>query len=166
MTTAADREGLQKTDRISSLGMWNQAKGFYLASDALVVSEHSYLVDPSYHLISHSIELALKAFLRGYGYSLEQLNKLGHDLNKTLDRAVNSGLGSYFEFSENDRPVLAEMNKYCLSREFEYIESDCKSYPRIDLLISFADRLIRGVSEFCFERRGHHLRSRIARGQV
>ena len=45
------------------------------------------------HLLGTSIELALKAYLRHSGYSEKQLVKIGHDLGKLLDHAVNHGLG-------------------------------------------------------------------------
>lgn len=44
------------------------------------------------HLLGTSIELALKAYLRHSGYSERQLVRIGHDLGKLLDHAVQKGL--------------------------------------------------------------------------
>jgi hypothetical protein len=44
------------------------------------------------HLLGMSIELALKAFLRHFGYSEKQLIRIGHDLGALLDRAIQHGL--------------------------------------------------------------------------
>jgi hypothetical protein len=48
---------------------------------------------PRYFLLSHSIELALKAFLAARGKSSKELRKeFGYDLNKLLKEAIKCGL--------------------------------------------------------------------------
>ena len=83
-------------DRTNSMGLWTHANEFYQASCILVRPENEGLLHPSYYLVAHSIELAFKAFLRGNGLSLDDLKdpkKLGHNLEKILEKAVQLGLG-------------------------------------------------------------------------
>jgi hypothetical protein len=147
-------------NRTNSMGLWTHAQEFYVASCVLVQPEHSHLIDPSYYLISHSIELALKAFLRGNGISLDELKnfkKLGHDLEKLLERAVSLELELYLMLSQKDKFAISEINEYYKNKELEYIVTGYKSYPKIEFLISFNGKLLNGIRQFCFDRMDHHL---------
>src|SRR5262249_10803610 len=85
-------------DRYSPLGFYNLAEDFYrvaaLARDAVTrkhVRLRYHLV--LYHLHTHSIELALKAFLRANGVTMEDLKKkFGHGLLRIYQQCIKSNL--------------------------------------------------------------------------
>jgi hypothetical protein len=147
-------------DKTSSMGLWTHANEFYLASRVLAQPDNSHLMHPSYYLISHSIELALKAFLRGNGLSLDELKnykKLGHDLQKLLEKAVSLELELYLTLSQKDEFAISTINEYYKNKELEYIVTGKKSYPKIEFLISFNGKLLNGIRQFCFDRMDHHV---------
>jgi len=45
------------------------------------------------------------------------------------------------------------------------MESVEKSFPNIERLIAFDERLLDGIKQFCFDQKAHHLQKRIERGQ-
>ena len=137
------------------MGLWTHANEYYHASCILVRPENDGLLHPSYYLVSHSIELALKAFLRGNGVSLDELKnqkKLGHDLEKILDRAVQLGLGTFLSITEKDKFAIIAINDYYKGKELEYIVTGYKQFPKIELLTSFSGRLLETIRQFCSHR--------------
>jgi hypothetical protein len=63
---------------------------------------------PRYFLLSHSIELSLKAFLAIHGKTAEQLQKeFGHKLNKLLEEATKRG----FVITPSARKDIARLEK-------------------------------------------------------
>lgn len=144
-------------DKTSSLGLWTQANDFHSASCVLANSDHSHLIGPSYYLVLHSIELALKAYLRGYGFSLESLNKLSCDLRKTLNNAINSNLNSYIKLSAVDLKAISSINEYYKNKGLQYMASVDKSYPSVQLLAAIGSNLLVGIKQFCFDEKAHHL---------
>jgi HEPN domain-containing protein len=73
----------------------HRAADFYAAYHTLTKASPNALPPswPRYFLLSHSIELTLKAFLAVHGKTSEELRKkFGHDLNKLLKEATNRGL--------------------------------------------------------------------------
>lgn len=142
-------------NQTNSMGLWTHANEFYHAVLVLVRPENDGLLHPSYYLTSHSIELALKAFLRGNGVSLDDLKnqkKLGHDLEKILNNATYLGLGTFLEITEKDKFAVYAINDYYKGKELEYIVTGFKRFPKIELLISFNGRLLDAIKQFCFQR--------------
>jgi len=61
-------------DRTNSMGLWTYAKSYLDAANTVASSADRGLIPtPAYYLVCHSIELILKAFLRGSGAELEEL---------------------------------------------------------------------------------------------
>lgn len=140
-------------DRTNSMGLWSYANSFYMASCELVESKNQQVIDPIYYLVSHSIELSLKAFLRGNGISLEDLknyNKIGHDLEKMLAKSMALGLETYIELTESDHLVINMINHYYKNKELEYIVTGTKSYPHIESLLQLNERILNSIRLFCF----------------
>jgi hypothetical protein len=57
-----------------------------------------------FFLFAHGIELALKSFLHDNGLTLEELKKIGHDLDKLLERCRAKGLAC----SESDSDSIID----------------------------------------------------------
>jgi HEPN domain-containing protein len=142
-------------DRTNSAGMWNYAYEYFKAG--VIVHESAKTnTDPIYFLIGHSIELCLKAYLRGSGLSIEQLKKLGHNLDKLLEEAKAHGVASLVEISEEFRTIIAYLNSYYCIKPFEYIESGTKTLPRIEDLSKRVGELLATTKDFCMEHRDLH----------
>ena len=72
--------------------LWTRAKEYRDAFAALNVSEGSSLIFPAYHLLCHSTELGLKAYLAANGTTVDQLHHIGHDASRALKAAERAGL--------------------------------------------------------------------------
>jgi HEPN domain-containing protein len=143
-------------DRYSSMMVSNVA-GDYLEAAKITASQKSDKFKPSYFLVCRSLELSLKAFLRGSGYSESQLLKIRHDLEKCVDKAVVAGLDGYVSLSEDDRALISAANVYYKSKDFEYTITGYKSRrPRAQALIRLAERVWRGLRDFCVNHRTCH----------
>ena len=147
-------------DQTNSMGLWTHANEFYQASCILVQPENEGLLHPSYYLVSHSIELALKAFLRGNGVSLEDLKnqrKFGHDLEKVFNKCIQLGLESFLPITEKDKFAIITIYDYYKTKELEYIVTGFKRYPKMELLTSFNARLLDSIRQFCFDKMNIHV---------
>ena len=146
-------------DRTSSMGLWTYSHNFMIAASELVKLNNDHTDGPAYYLISHSIELSLKAFLRGSGLSLDELKSwknLGHDLCKCLSKAEALGLNYYIDILDIEKWAISKINDYYSEKELEYIVVGYKQYPKIDLLISFNEKLLSAIRQFCFDKRDLH----------
>ncbi len=143
-------------DRYSSMMISNVA-GEYLEAAKITNSQNSDKFKPPYFLVCRSLELSLKAFLRGSGYSASQLLNIRHDLDKCVQRAVGAGLDGYVSLSENDRALISAANFYYKSKDFEYTITGYKSRrPRVEPLIKLAERVWRSLRDFCVNHRKYH----------
>ena len=109
-----------------------------------------------YFFVCQSIELSLKAYLRGSGYSDKRLRRISHNLNKCVARAKATGVDHYVSLSAADEAAIAAINPYYQSKDLQYGRSGWKSYPNLDFLISLAERLWSGLRRYCEQRRKHH----------
>ena len=131
------------------MGLWQYAKTYAAAGD---VVNREGLVVPTYFLHGHSIELSLKAFLRGAGFTLQQLQQIGHDLNKALESAEAHGLRRFVEFSDADAVVINLLTQGYKDKELEYMVTGVKNLPRLDLLSSLSNRLVGSLESYCYDR--------------
>ncbi len=145
-----------RMDRTSSMGLWTYARYFFDAARILIDSKSPHIETPAYYLISHSIELCLKAFLRGSGLSIEELKALGHNLDKCLEKAISLGLEFHMDISDLDKFAVSAINPYYQEKELEYIKTGFRQLPKIALLVSFADNLLNGTRQFCRDQRRIH----------
>ncbi|WP_313458167.1 hypothetical protein [Stenotrophomonas sp.] len=77
-------------ERTSSLGLLRYAHEYQRAAD-MVKRQDDRSVVP-YMLVAHSLELALKAFLRSRGSTLDALLNLGHNLPRIHQEAMGKRL--------------------------------------------------------------------------
>lgn len=96
------------------------AKEFFSAARMLTQSKNwlpSPTQDPAYTLYFHSLELALKAFLRYRQVPTDELRRheLGHDISALLERSIVEGLALSPELLAHIRTlagILNEANRY------------------------------------------------------
>lgn len=101
-------------DRTSSMGLWTYSHDFMIAANELVKLNNAHTDGPAYYLISHAIELSLKAFLRGSGLSLDELKSwknIGHDLCKCLSKAETLNLNNFIEISDVEKRAISYPSK-------------------------------------------------------
>ena len=122
------------------MGVSNDSRDF-LDAARIVRQVKPVTFAPTYFLISQSIELSLKAFLRGSGYSNKQLCNLGHNLDECLTAATAAGSDSHFRLSEADVAAIATINPYYQFKDLQYSTSGYKSLPHPDVLITLTQRL-------------------------
>ena len=74
---------------------------------ALDIVPRNSALEPKYFTFSHSIELALKAYLMVNGHSINFCRKLKHDLKKVMQLAESHQLG----LSEHNQAVIASLSE-------------------------------------------------------
>jgi len=114
---------------------------------------------PAYYLVSHSIELSLKAFLRGTGISVSELSsrKFGHNLDALLKTARENNLNDHLELGSTDVEAIFLINQTYKGKEFEYLVPGASSHPSYMQLCITAHKLIAGLKDFSnMDRKKHH----------
>jgi hypothetical protein len=70
----------------------SDARAYITAADILIRDGSPHVNQPAYFLMSHALELMLKAYILARGVSYDQVVSLGHNLQKALDKAEALGL--------------------------------------------------------------------------
>jgi len=115
----------------SHIGLWRYASTFYCAAIKLHKDGEINIV--VYYLYSHAIELVLKAVLIFRNFQEKDLKKIGHDLIKVWNEAIEiePNLANMIKDQEKLEAILALLNPYYRSKEFEYIKVGFKHFPSI-----------------------------------
>ena len=93
---------------------------------ALDIVPRNSALEPKYFTFSHSIELALKAYLMVNGHSINFCRKLKHDLKKAMQLAESHQLG----LSEHNQAVIASLSEqHNRPFSFRYFNPDGWSAP-------------------------------------
>lgn len=97
----------------------------------------------TYYLLGHSAELMLKAFLFKHGVPIDELKKVGHDLEKLVSRAKERGLPEKVHLQQ-----VLELAETYKDKSFEYRTRKRKMFPNLDLLTEE----IEGLQSAVFDR--------------
>ena len=129
--------------------LWVYADEFFFAAKELEKSINpDKIMIASYYLCSHSLELAMKCFLFRNGISLNELRKdIGHDLEKALKKAKNMGLDRFLCIDSSYENVVKGLNRYYRTKEFEYMTSTEKIFPRLTDVKKVVDKTLNAL--FC-----------------
>ena len=113
----------ERNSRTTAIGLARYAKEYLEA--AIVVDQEMgkraafirVSPIPAYFLLTHGIELTLKAYLRFAGLAVEQLGArdLGHDLKALYAKACELGLGDLYQMTAEDAEaleLLAAVNEF------------------------------------------------------
>src|SRR4051812_33328340 len=117
-------------DRYTSMGISNDAEQF-LEAARILRSQKGATFAPLYFLACQSIELSMKGYLRGAGWSDKQLRQVGHDLNKCLQAAIAHGIESHVALSQLDADIIGMINPYYEGKDLQYSRAGHKTYPDI-----------------------------------
>ena len=134
------------------MGLITDAKDMLAAATILFESGERAATRPTYYLLGHSIELALKSFLLANGDSLDRLKfRIGHDLSKAARRVVAAKCDPLSSIVEENRDLIAALNYYYEEKEFEYRVTGLKQYPRKELLFEFLQAAIPLIEPIAFQ---------------
>jgi hypothetical protein len=138
--------------RTTAIGLARYAKD-YLEAAIVVNREMGKEKDyahvspmPAYFLLSHGIELTLKAYLRHVGLSVEDLRKVGHDLKALHAKACEMGLECLYKLTAQDAEafdLLVSVNEY---HQLRYIQTGFKTFPLWGAAEPLAVRLHQAVA--------------------
>lgn len=140
-------------DRLSSLRLWSSAEKFQKAAE-LVHAGGKNLDPPVYFLLSQSIELSLKAYLRGCGYSQDELRKISHNLAKALKEAQKEGLP--VKLTEEEEAIIERLNAYYQPRLFQYTLTGYYRFPLPEEAFALSSKIISEIKWFCNDRKKVH----------
>jgi hypothetical protein len=139
-------------DRYSPLGFYHLAEDFHRAavhSSALRETKprlHYGLV--LYHLHTHSIELALKAFMRAKGVDVKDLkNKCGHGMTGLMTAAIERKLK--VRKPKRSQQILGRLDQLGKVQTFRYFEAGILSLPALEEVREFNERMLTAVRPAC-----------------
>ena len=138
--------------RTTPAGLWTHGDEFFRTVEYIPEGKRR-LFSPCYYLLSHSIELTLKAFLRAKDYTVPELIDIGHDLWGLLRRAEVRGIRGIVALEERHLDAIEIANAIYKEKEWEYRKRGFKQYPIIDDLYSCARVLLDGTRGECTGRR-------------
>lgn len=101
---------------------------------------------PAYFLLTHGIELTLKAYLRHAGLSVEELQKVGHDLDTLYSKACELKLTDLHQLTAEDAEafnLLVTINQF---HQLRYIQTGPKTFPLWSIAEPLAVRLHQAVA--------------------
>ncbi len=148
--------------RTTAMGLYTHAAEMLEAAELLIASGRVHMLLPTYYLLGHSMELALKSVLLASGESLERLRKsTGHDLSEAARRVIALNLSPVSDTVREDLPQINGLNCYYVAKEFEYRVTGTKRLlPEQAPLATLLKRLLRQVKPHAKKVHWHDRRSR------
>jgi len=140
--------------RTTPAGLWTLGDEFFRTVQYIPEGKRQ-LSSPCCYLLSHSIELTLKAFLLEKGSTVPELMKIGHDLGGLLRQAEAKGIRSFVALEKRHIDAIGFANAIYKEKEWEYRIRGFRQYPIIDDLYSCAWVLLDGTRGECTGRRVH-----------
>lgn len=143
---------MSEEERTSAIGLARYSNEYYragLAADDAIGSEPGYEIHappPVMFLVSHSMELILKSYLRENGYTLNDLRKLSHGIFGCFEAANKVGLSDFLELDEGEISLLQLISKLHASTELRYIKTGYKELPVFGPMASLAEKLLKNIS--------------------
>ena len=138
-------------DRTSPIGLARYAREYFdsaLAADDVVGKRKGYEIvapAPVMFLVAHSVELALKSYLRYRGATLAEIKGLSHNLLDCWQEAVEKGIEEVVNLSEDDLHVLGLISDLHASTELRYIQTGFKHFPVFGPLETMARKILDAV---------------------
>ena len=144
----------ERNRRTTAVGLARYAKEYLEA--AIVVDREMgkgkpfLLVSPvpAYFLLTHGIELTLKAYLRHAGLTVEQLGArdLGHGLKALYAKARELGLDDLYQMTAEDTEALELLVAVNEFHQLRYIQTGVATFPLWGVAEPLAVRLHQAVA--------------------
>jgi hypothetical protein len=139
---ASDR-AVEQQPRTTAMGLLTDAKEMLTAAGILHDSGVWKVNGPTYYLLGHATEVALKSFLLACGCDLKRLkDRYGHDIAKAARRVIAARHDLVSPLVEKHLPQIELLNVYYKDKELEYRVTGFKRYPPKEELIAFLRMLI------------------------
>jgi hypothetical protein len=135
--------------RTTGMGLWTDARQMLEAAELVSRSSTLATSSPTFYLMGHGLEVALKAYLRSRGHSLKALRAIGHDIESAAQEAMAQGLGELFSFSPTDLAAISALNQYYKAKHFEYRVTGYRSLPPTESLLVLGNRLLAAIRPIC-----------------
>ncbi|HVV77993.1 MAG TPA: hypothetical protein VHD59_00070 [Pseudolabrys sp.] len=154
---------MDRDDRTNAIGLFNTAQSYWRSAEALRATDLrvTHPGAPITFLFCHCFELYLKAFLRGNGCSVAELQKFSHDVVALAKAARQRGL----EIEDHTYAVLTHIQMDNVAIEARYIVTGFKTIPTEDAFSAASDALDNVVSK-ALVKKGVTARRFVARGQT
>jgi len=122
--------------RARLLGLVTDAKDMLKAAEILHQCGEWKVLMPTYYLLGHATQVALKAFLLAHGDALDKLkNRYGHDIAKSAKSVVKAKHNTVSPLVQEHLPEIELLNFYYKAKELEYRVTGAKSFPTKERLI-------------------------------
>lgn len=104
-------------------------------------------------MYGHALELALKAFLLAKGSPVKPLKrKIGHDLEKLLNKTLEQGLEDIVSLSDENKANIRLLSKTYCGKYLEYHSSPLQyDLPAPKDIEEVVFHIIDNLKGFCFE---------------
>ncbi len=141
-------------DRTTAIGLARYAREYYdaaIGADDAIGNRpgyESFAPPPVMFLVAHSIELALKAYLRDRGLSLDELRERGHRLDECWKLAIEHGVEDLVQLTQDDVGVLKTINDLHASTQLRYIQTGFTQFPVFGPLQELARKLLDAICPF------------------
>lgn len=142
---------MNEDDRTTAIGLARYARDFYdaaIAADHVLGRRRGYEIvapAPVMLLVPHSIELALKAYLRHQGFTVKGLKRIGHDLNDCWKVATDNEIEDHVSLSQEERSTLSLISDLHMSTQLRYIQTVFKTYPVFGPLQDVTNKLLDAI---------------------
>ncbi len=100
-------------------------------------------------LYCHTLELALKAYLRQRGVSIKELVELGHNLQKILTEAERHDFGKFCKVSDSLRVAARVMTPLLTGRHLHYPYQGFSEILMPETLAQICRELLANVRRYC-----------------
>ena len=140
-------------DRYAPIGFYNLAEDFYKAAMLCAAAHEKRTVrfkfsHVPYHLHTHSIELALKAYLRAKSVTEAELKKAFRHGFVDL-RAKCGQLGPKFRKPKRTRELVSFLNELTKEQAFRYFYGASKLLPELREMREGNERILAAVQPAC-----------------
>lgn len=138
-------------DSTTAIDLARLARDYYdaaLAVNREIGERPSYALNapiPAILLLAQCIEFTIKSFLRYNGYSLNDLQRFGMDLERCWSEAKNNNIDKYIKIQQSEIYALGQINNLQLSFELRYTRVALKTLPAFDTLDGLASKLLDAV---------------------
>jgi hypothetical protein len=138
-------------DRTTAVGLARYAREYFdaaIAADDVIGYRPGYEIvapAPVMFLIAHSVELAMKAYLRHTGQSLSNLKSIGHNLIDCWSTCRKNGILEILELNDDDLGILHLIADLHVSTELRYIQTGWKNFPVFGPLEALARKILDAI---------------------
>ncbi len=142
---------MSEDDRTSAIGLARYAREYFdaaIGADDAIGHRNGYEIvapPPVMFLVAHSIELALKAYLRDQGLTVEELERIGHDLCECWRVATDNGIEAHVALTQEELGVLGLISDLHASTQLRYIQTGYKQFPVFGPLQVLAEKLLDAI---------------------